>query len=136
MNRRSTAVIILSFILAASVSACAPKLIPDGFVRLAGSEIAFSTTRAVLPVPSATPAVKRLIVVALVNDIDVTSVDVEFETGGPFGHAKRAILSPDRDSLVLDLPGEPRKVRAVIVQYQNVRQTARRAMVVIWGDPK
>jgi hypothetical protein len=136
MNRRSPALIILSLILTLSVAACAPKLIPNGFVQLARAEIAFSTMRAVLPISPSTPPVKRLIIVALVNDIDFTYVRVEFENGAPFEHADRARISPDRDSIVLDLPGERRKVREVVVQYQNVRQTARRAMVEIWGDSK
>lgn len=136
MNRRSHAVVILTLILTFSIAACAPKLIPDGWIEMARAEIAFSTKRAVLPIPPSAPAVKRLIVVALVNDIDFTNVYVEFENGKPFEHAKRAIISPDRDSIVLDLPGQRRKVREVIVQYQNVRQTARRAVVQVWGDPK
>lgn len=136
MNRRSLALIVLSFILALSFAACAPKLIPDGWIEIARAEIAFSTTRAVLPVPPSTPPVKRLIVVALINDIDFTHIRVLFENGTSFERPDRARISPDRDSIVLDLPGERRKVREVVVQYHNVRQTARRAVVSVWGDPK
>lgn len=136
MNRRSFALIALSAILGTSFAACAPKLIPDGCIQMARAEVVFSTTRAVLPIPPSTPPVKRLIIVALINDIDFTHIRVVFENGTSFEHPKRAILSPDRDTIILDLPGERRKVREVIVQYQNVRQTARRAVVSIWGDPK
>jgi hypothetical protein len=136
MIRRILALMAVSIVLALSFTVCAPKLIPDGFIQLARTEVAFSTTRAVLPIPPASPAVKRLIILALVNDIDFTNIRVEFENGTSFEHSKRARISPDRDSILLDLPGERRKVREVIVQYRNVRQTARRAMVEIWGDPK
>lgn len=136
MIRRTLALMAVFIVLALSFTACAPKLIPPGFVQLARTEIAFSTTRAVLPIPPSTPAVKRLIVLALVNDIDFTHVRVEFENGTSFDRPGRARLSPDRDSIVLDLPGERRKVREVVVEYRNVRQTARRAIVEIWGDPK
>ena len=136
MNRGPRALIILFSILTLTFAACAPKLVPAGCVPLGRAEIAFSTKRAVVPVPPTAPPVKRLIVLALINDIDFINVRVEFADGTSFEHGSRAILSPDRDSLVLDLPGERRKVREVIVQYQNVRQTARRAVVEIWGDPR
>jgi len=136
MNRGPLALIILFSILTLMFAACAPKLVPAGFVPLGRAEIGFSTKRAVVPVPPTAPPVKRLIVLALINDIDFTHVRVEFANGTSFEHGRRAILSPSRDSLVLDLPGERRKVREVIVQYQNVRQTARRAVVEIWGDPR
>ena len=89
MNRRSHGLIILSLILTLSVAGCAPKLIPDGWIEMARAEIAFSTKRAVLPIPPSTPPVKRLIIVALVNDIDFTNVHVDFENGEPFEHSKR-----------------------------------------------
>jgi hypothetical protein len=136
MNRRSFALIVFSIILSLPFAACGPKLIPDGWIQMARAEIAFSTRRAVLPIPPSIPPVKRLIIVALVNDIDFTNVRVEFENGTSFERPDRARISPGRDSIVLDLPGERRKVREVIVQYQNVRQTARRAVVSLWGDPK
>jgi len=136
MNRRSFILIALSPLLILALAACAPKLIPDGWIQLAQAEVGFSTTRIVLPIPPNAPPVKRLIVVALVNDLDFTNIRVVFENGTSFEHPKRAILSPNRDSLVLDLPGERRKVREIVVQYQNVRQTARRAAVSIWGDPR
>ena len=135
MNRRSFALIALSAILILAFAACAPKLIPNGCIQMARAEVVFSTTRAVLPIPPSTPPVKRLIIVALVNDIDFTHVRVVFENGTSFERSDRARISPDRDSIVLDLPGARRKVREVIVEYQNVRQTARRAVVSIWGDP-
>ena len=135
MVLRSLALIILSAILGLSSPACAPKLIPDGWIHLGQAEITFATTRATVSVARDAPAVKRLIIVALVNDIDFTSVHVVFESGEPFEHKDRARISPDRDSIVLDLPGERRKIREVVVQYQNVRQTARRAEVSVWGDP-
>jgi hypothetical protein len=136
MNRRSPVLIIVFLILTLSVTACAPKLIPDGWIEMARAEIAFSTTRAVLPIPPSAPPVKRLIIVALVNDIDFTHIHILLENGTSIDRPDRARLSPDRDSIVLDLPGEPSKVREVVVEYQNVRQTARRAAVSVWGDPK
>jgi len=136
MMRRSAALIAASFVLILSLAACSPKLIPAGWIQMGRAEIGFTVRRAVVPVAPSSPPVKRLIVVALVNDIDFIHIRVEFENGTSFERPGRAILSPGRDSIVMDLPGERRKVREVIVQYQNVRQTARRAMVEIWGDPR
>ncbi len=134
MNRRFIALILLTALF--GLAACGPKLVPAGAVRLGRAEIGFTTMRAVIPVPATAPPVRRLIVLALVNDIDFTHIRVVFEDGTSFEHPNRARLTPQRDSLVLDLPGERRKVSEIIVQYSNFRQTARRAVVEIWGDPR
>ncbi len=134
MNRGPVALIILVSILTLVFAACAPKLLPPGAVPLGRAEIGFSTLRAVIPAPAAAPPVRRLIVLALLNDLEFTNIRVVFENGTSFEHTKRAVLTPQRNSLVLDLPGDRRKVREVIVQYSNFRQTARRAVVEIWGD--
>jgi hypothetical protein len=135
MRRRSVAFISL-VVLVLMLSGCGPRLLPAGFVLLARGEVAFSAARAVIPVPPAAPAVKRLIIVAKVNDIDFTHVRVIFANGPAFERPDRVRLSPGRDSIVIDVPGDRRKVREVVVQYQNFRQTARRAGVEIWGDPR
>ena len=134
MNRRSFIIILLPTLLV--FAACAPKLVPPGSVPLGRAEIGFSTFRAVIPTPATAPPVKRLIILALLNDLEFTHIRVVFENGTSFEHPDRARLTPQRDSLVLDLPGERRKVSEIIVQYANVRQTARRAVVEIWGDPR
>jgi hypothetical protein len=135
MQRRFLALISLVGLVLA-LPACGPRLIPAHFILLAHGEIAFRAARAVIPVPPAAPAVKRLIIVAKVNDIDFTHVRVVFADGPAFERPDRALISPGRDSIVIDVPGDRRKVREVIVQYQNFRQTARRALVEIWGDPR
>jgi hypothetical protein len=136
MFRRRAALIALPLSLILAFAACGPRLIPSGWVRLGRAEVVFTARRAVIPVPPAAPAVKRLIVVVLLNDVDFLDVRVEFANGTFFERPNRARLSPGRDSIVMDLPGERRKVREVIVQYQNVRQTAVRAGIEVWGDPR
>jgi hypothetical protein len=119
-----------------ALAACAPKIIPAGWIRLAHQEIAFNASRSVIPVPPAAPAVKSLLIAARMNDIDITHVRVLFDDGAIVERADRAKLLSDRDTVVLDLPRGRHRIREIVVQYFKLNNVARRAVVEIWGDPR
>ena len=137
MNRRSPVLIILSLILTLSVAACAPKLIPDGWIEMARAEVAFSTKRAVLPIPPSTPAVKRLIIVALVNDIDFTNIRVEFENGNARSSSRSGPAS--RPTGIPSSSTCPANAAKSARSSSSTRMSGRppgAPWSEIWGDPK
>jgi hypothetical protein len=134
LRRRGLIAGIAIFCLA--LTACAPKLIPAGWVNMARHEISFGASRTVVPIPPSAPAVKRLLIAARMNGVDITQVRVLFENGTTFERPDRTKLEAERDTVILDLPGDRRKVREVVVLYFKLNNAARRAVIEVWGDPR
>lgn len=135
MADRSRAIFAVLVIFLLSLGACAPELVPPDWILLARQEIAFVSTSVVITVPPAAPPVKRVRIVPRMNDIGITRVKVLLEDGVDVERTDRVTLLANRETIALDLPGDARRVREVVVEYYNDKKTVHRAVIEIWGDP-
>ena len=123
----------LALLILVTLSSCAPRLVPSDFVLLGTREVNFGIDRDTISLPPGRPPVRRLIVVAKLNPIEVNNIKVEFANGGDFNSPSGARLFPGRDRIVVDLPGDARRVRQVVFRYRKLNNSARRAVVELWG---
>jgi hypothetical protein len=70
---------------------------------------------------------------ARVNPVEVYNIRVDFASGGSFDSPATSRLFPGRDRIIIDLPGDARRVREVVFRYRKLINTARRAVVELWG---
>jgi hypothetical protein len=63
----------------------------------------------------------------------VYNIRVIFESGASEDFSLREKLFVERDRLIVDLPGNARRVREVIFRYRKLNNAARRAVVELWG---
>ncbi|MBM3294238.1 MAG: hypothetical protein FJY82_06890 [Candidatus Aminicenantes bacterium] len=113
---------------------CAPSLVPSGFIFLGSREVNFGgVDRDSISIPPSRPEVRRLVVVAKMNPVEVFNIRVEFAAGGSFDAPSAVRLFPGRDRILIDLPGDARRVSQVVFRYRKLLNTARRAVVELWG---
>jgi hypothetical protein len=114
-------------------TSCAAHLIPPGAVFLGKREVNFGVDRDTIGVSRAAGPLHQLIIVAVINPVEVYNVRVIFESGASTDFPMRENLFVDRDRLIIDLPGDARRVREVIFRYRSINRAARRASVELWG---
>ncbi len=112
---------------------CAPNLVPKGWELLAKQEVSFAKTREVIEMPTAAKPVRSLLIVARMNDIEISGIKVTFENGEDFTLERRLRMKAGVDSEVIDLPGGERRVRRVEFRYRELIAKTRRAVLELWG---
>jgi hypothetical protein len=100
---------------------------------LGSREVNFGVDRDTIVIPPARPPIRQLIVVARMNPVEVYNIKVDFAAGGSFDSPATARLFPQRDRIMIDLPGNARQVREVVFRYRKLLNAARRAVVELWG---
>jgi hypothetical protein len=123
----------LIVLIPAVLSSCAPKLLPPGFVLLGSREVNFGVDRDTISIPPARPAIRELAVVARLNPVEVYNIRVDLDNGRTIDSPATARLFPGRDRILIDLPGEARRVRQVVFRYRKLSGAVRRAVVELWG---
>ena len=115
------------------LSSCSPQIIPAGAEFLGKREVNFGIDRDTIPVSRAAGPLRQLIVVARLNPVEVYNIRVIFESGASEDFSLREKLFGENDRLIVDLPGNARRVREVIFRYSKLNNAARRAVVELWG---
>jgi hypothetical protein len=115
------------------LTSCAPNALPPGAVFLGKREVNFGIDRDTIGVPHAVGPLHQLIVVARMNPVEVYNIRVIFESGASEDYNLREKLFTARERLIVDLPGNTRRVREVIFRYRSLNNAARRAVVELWG---
>jgi len=115
------------------LSSCFSNIIPAGAEFLGKREVNFGIDRDTIPVSRAAGPLRQLIVVARMNPVEVYNIRVIFESGASEDFSLREKLFGERDRLIVDLPGNARRVREVIFRYRKLNNAARRAVVELWG---
>jgi hypothetical protein len=115
------------------LSSCFSNIIPAGAEFLGKREVNFGIDRDTIPVSRAAGPLRQLIVVARMNPVEVYNIRVIFESGASEDFNLREKLFVERDRLIVDLPGNARRVREVIFRYRKLNNAARRAVVELWG---
>ena len=115
------------------LSSCSPQIIPAGAECLGKREVNFGIDRDTIPVSRAAGPLRQLIVVARLNPVEVYNIRVIFESGASEDFSLREKLFGENDRLIVDLPGNARRVREVIFRYSKLNNAARRAVVELWG---
>ena len=134
MNRRILCLVGIAVIALGFLSACGPRLIPPGFSLLGSREVNFRTEQDVIPITRSSGPLRRLLIIPRINPVEIYNVRVIFESGGDFDAPVREKLFVGRDRLMIDLPGEARRVRRVEFRYRMVARDIRRAVVELWGQ--
>jgi hypothetical protein len=134
MTRPQIRGVVLIGLVSAFLASCAPSLIPPGFNFLGSREVNFGgVDRDTIAIPPARPPIRQLLVVAKMNPVEIFNVRVDFANGGSFDSPATARLFPGRDRILIDLPGDARRVREVVFRYRKLLNSARRAVVELWG---
>ena len=115
------------------LSSCFSNILPAGAEFLGKREVNFGIDRDTIPVSRAAGPLRQLIVVARMNPVEVYNIRVIFESGASEDFSLREKLFGERDRLIVDLPGNARRVREVIFRYRKLNNAARRAVVELWG---
>jgi hypothetical protein len=115
------------------LTSCAPNALPPGAVFLGKREVNFGVDRDTIVVPHAVGPLHQLIVVSQMNPVEVYNIRVLFESGASEDYNLREKLFTTREKLIVDLPGNARRVREVIFRYRSLNNAARRAVVELWG---
>jgi hypothetical protein len=115
------------------LSSCFSNIIPAGAEFLGKREVNFGIDRDTIPISRAAGPLRQLIVVARMNPVEVYNIRVIFESGASEDFSLREKLFGERDRLIVDLPGNARRVREVIFRYRKLNNAARRAVVELWG---
>jgi hypothetical protein len=114
-------------------TSCMPKVVPDGYALLGKREVNFGIDRDTIQVDRAAGPMRQLMIVATFNPVEVHSIRVFFENGTSFDANVRERLFVGRDRLILDLPGNARKVSEVTFRYRSINNAVRRSVVELWG---
>jgi len=112
---------------------CAPKLVPKGWDFLLKREISFARSRETIELPTAAKPLRSLLIVARVNDIEISGIRITFENGEDFSPDLRLRMKANVDSQVIDLPGGARRVRRIEFRYRELIRKTRRAAIELWG---
>jgi hypothetical protein len=115
------------------MTSCTPNVVPDGFQLLGRREVNFGIDRDSIEVNRAAGPMRQLLITAKMNPVEVFSIRVIFESGAAFDADVRERLFVGRDRLLLDLPGDARKVREVTFRYRKLNNAVRRAVIELWG---
>jgi hypothetical protein len=112
---------------------CMPSVVPSGWNLLGKREVNFGIDRDAIPVDRNSGPLRQLLVTAKFNPIEVYGIRVFFENGGTFDSDVRERLFVGRDRLIIDLPGEARRVKEVVFRYRKLNNAVRRSVVELWG---
>ncbi len=134
MKHRSLLLIGFALLALGILAACGPRLIPQGFSLLGTREVNFRTEQDVITVTRASGLLRRLLIVPRINPVEIYNVRIVFENGPDFDAPVREKLFVGRDRLMIDLPGEARRVRRVEFRYRMITRDIRRAVVELWGQ--
>jgi hypothetical protein len=115
------------------ITSCTPNVVPTGYQLLGRREVNFGIDRDSIDVDRAAGPLRQLLITAKMNPVEIFSIRVVFESGATFDSDVRERLFVGRDRLVLDLPGEVRKVREVTFRYRKLNNAVRRAVIELWG---
>lgn len=113
--------------------ACAPNLVPPGWEFLGKRDVSFGADHDVFRILPRERALHRLLIVVRMNDVELFDVKVSFESGDEFDAKFRGRFLADRDTQIIDLPGGERRVTRVDFRYKSLKQSARRAVIELWG---
>jgi hypothetical protein len=113
--------------------ACAPNLVPPGWDFLGKRDVSFGADHDVFRILPRERALHRLLIVVKMNDVELFDVKVSFEKGDEFDAKFRGRFLADRDTQIIDLPGGERRVTRVDFRYKSLKQSARRAVIELWG---
>ena len=86
-----------------------------------------------ITVPPGSKTLSKLLIVVRMNDLELYDIKVTFENGNDFDAKFRGRFLANRDTQIIDLPGQERRVRRIDFRYRSLLRTARRAEVEIWG---
>jgi|GEM_PF-1727232 len=114
-------------------AACAPNLVPEGWEFLLKREVSFANSRESIELPTAFKPLKSLLIVARMNDIEITGIRITFENGEDFTPELRLRMKANVDSQAIDLPGAARRVRRIEFRYRELIAKTRRAAIELWG---
>jgi hypothetical protein len=131
MNRWKIAAAVLAAVII--ITSCTPNVVPNGYQLLGRREVNFGIDRDSIDVDRAAGPLRQLLITAKMNPVEIFSIRVIFESGATFDADVRERLFVGRDRLVLDLPGEVRKVREVTFRYRKLNNAVRRAVIELWG---
>jgi hypothetical protein len=123
---------ILLLSLLASVT-CVPNLVPKGWELLLKREVSFANSRETIDLPTAARPLSSLLIVARMNDIEISGIRITFENGDDFLPELRLRMKADVDSQVIDLPGGARRVIRIEFRYRELIGRTRRAAIELWG---
>ncbi len=115
------------------LASCTPNVVPDGYQLLGKREVNFGIDKDTIPVNRAAGPMRQLLIVAKFNPVEVHTIRVFFEGGATYDANVRERLFVGRDKLVIDLPGDARKVSEVGFRYRKLNNAVRRATVELWG---
>jgi hypothetical protein len=112
---------------------CAPNLVPKGWELLLKREVSFANSRETIELPTAAKPLRSLLIVARMNDIEISGIRITFENGDDFSPDLRLRMKANVDSQVIDLPGGARRVRRIEFRYRELIGKTRRAAIELWG---
>jgi hypothetical protein len=115
------------------LASCMPNVVPEGYQLLGKREVNFGIDKDTIPVNRAAGPMRQLLIVAKFNPVEVHTIRVFFEGGATYDANVRERLFVGRDKLVIDLPGNARKVSEVGFRYRKLNNAVRRATVELWG---
>lgn len=115
------------------LASCMPNIVPEGYQLLGKREVNFGIDKDTIPVNRAAGPMRQLLIVAKFNPVEVHTIRVFFEGGATYDANVRERLFVGRDKLVIDLPGDARKVSEVGFRYRKLNNAVRRATVELWG---
>jgi len=122
-----TAVLLLSFL------SCKANIVPPGWDFLGKKQVNLTVDHDVLQIPPAVKALKRLLFVVRMNDLELYDVKIHFRNGEVYDAKFRGRFLANRDTQIVDLPGEARNIKQIDFRYRSLLRTARRAEVEVYG---
>lgn len=121
------AVLLLSFL------ACKAKIVPPGWDFLGKKQVNLTIDHDTLQIPPGAKTLKRLLFVVRMNDLELYDVKIGFRNGEVFDAKFRGRFLANRDTQIVDLPGDARHVQRIDFRYRSLLRTARRAEVEVYG---
>ena len=125
--------ITLLVLIGLTLAACMPRLVPPGAEFLGKRQVTFAAEHDALIFPAGTKPLRRLVLVARMNDLEIDGIRITFENGEDFEIDYKGKFLANRDSQVFDLPGRARRIRRIDFHYKRLARTARRAEIEFWG---
>lgn len=107
----------------------------QGWELLGRREVDFKVDRDVIPVTVAEGRFKRIRLQVEGNAIDVLDLEVHFGNGEKHDVQVRATIEQGGSTRVIDLPGEARVIKKVVMTYKVAKRMPGRgeAVVKVWG---
>ena len=114
----------LLILIGLTLAACMPRLVPPGAQFLGRRQVAFAMERDTLIFPEATRPIRKLVLVARLNDIEIYGIRVSFENGQDFEIDWKGKFIANRDSQIFDLPGGAHRIRRIEFRYRSLARAA------------